>query len=62
MLLDWLKGAPSQDDTELRATEACWGIYGLAMYWSQGERKESSSEFAHRALPLVMPVLGGRRK
>jgi len=57
VLIDWLKSAVMQDDAELRATAACWAIYGLAMHWSQGERKETSSEFAHRALPLVMAGL-----
>ena len=56
-LLDWLKGVVSQKDAELRATAACWAIYGLAMYWSQGERKQSSLEFSHRALPLIMAGL-----
>jgi AcrR family transcriptional regulator len=57
VLLDWLKVDASQDDAELRATAACWANYGLAMYWSQGERKETSSEFAHRALPLILAGL-----
>jgi len=57
VILDWLKGATSQDDAELRATAADWAIYGLAMYWSQGERKETSAEFARRALPLILAGL-----
>ena len=57
VLLNWLKGATVQEDAQLRATAADWAIYGLAMYWSQGERKETSAEFAHRALPLIQAEL-----
>ena len=61
-LLTWLndtalKEAHLQKDVELRATAASWAIYGLAMRWSQGKRKESAAEFARRALPLIMAGL-----
>lgn len=62
ILLDWLKqnrpshsAAPSQ--IELQATMASWAMYGAALRWSQGERKESAAQFAKQALPMIMPGL-----
>lgn len=52
----------SRDDAELCATMASWAIYGLAIRWRQGERKESAAEFAQRALPLIMAGLDWRSR
>jgi len=59
VVLAWLTpaGVPAQTDAEVRATAASWAIYGLAEYWSQGGRKQSSLEFARRALPLILAGL-----
>ncbi len=57
-LLGWLKKSESsQRNAELRATITSWAIYGAAMRWNEGERKESAQEFARQALPMIMAGL-----
>ncbi len=58
-LLGWQKagasnGAHGQDKRELRATVTSWAIYGAALRWSQSDHKQSPTEFARQALPIIM--------
>ena len=62
MLVNWLKQdspARSADQTqiELQATMTSWAMYGAALRWSQGDRKESAAAFARQALSLIMAGL-----
>lgn len=59
ILLGWLKQttlprATNQNQIELQATMTSWAMYGAAMRWSQGERKESADQFARNALPMIL--------
>ena len=63
-LLDWFersafKGTHSQDEAELRATVANWGIYGAALRWSQDGRGKTVESFSGQVLPLITAVLQG---
>ena len=65
ILLSWLaKPAGGQFDgqtqAELQATVTSWAIYGAALHWSRGARKEPAQDFARQALPLIMPGLKGQ--
>lgn len=62
ILLGWLKQDRSwhsvpQTQIELQATMTSWAIYGAALRWSTGERKESAAQFAKQALPMIAPGL-----
>ncbi len=62
ILLRWLKQigtgrAANQNQIELQATMTSWAMYGAALRWSLGERKESAVDFARSALPLMMASL-----
>jgi AcrR family transcriptional regulator len=62
ILLGWLQQDRSwqsmpQTQIELQATMTSWAMYGAAMRWSQGERKESAEQFARNALPMFMVSL-----
>ena len=62
ILLEWLKqNAPprsaNQTQIELQATMASWAMYGAAMRWSTGARKESAEQFARNALPMFLTSL-----
>lgn len=62
ILLGWLKQttlprSANQNQIELQATMTSWAMYGAAMRWSQGERKESAAQFARQALPLMLAGL-----
>ena len=62
ILLGWLKQdrvvrAGAEPQLELQATMTSWAIYGAALRWSQSKTKESASEFARQALPLMMAGL-----
>lgn len=67
MLLHWLEETNStrrlnQKQIELQATVTSWSIYGAAKTWSNGDRAESATAFAHRALPMILagfPLPGG---
>jgi AcrR family transcriptional regulator len=39
------------------ATISSWAIYGAAVEWSQGERREPAAEFARQVLPLILANL-----
>jgi hypothetical protein len=64
LLLEWLnEGTPgSQDNAEITALVASWGIFGTAEQWSRDPQDRSSDTMVHRVLEVVAaslaPVLG----
>lgn len=59
MLLRWLReihpprsANPAQ--MELQATMSSWAMYGAALRWSNGDRKQSAEQFARSALPMFL--------
>jgi AcrR family transcriptional regulator len=62
LLLCWLSQrkshpAPATATLELTATITSWAIYGAASLWQQGERSEPATDFARRALPVILAGL-----
>ena len=62
VLHTWLTQRParparSQPSLEQIATISSWAIYGAAMEWSKGARRESAAEFARQVLPLILANL-----
>ncbi len=48
------RGHPTPDQA---AVAASWAIYGMAVQWSDKERREPAPEFAQQVLPLVLASL-----
>jgi AcrR family transcriptional regulator len=65
ILLGWLSeeklgealaGTPPQ----LAATITSWAIYGVALYWSQEDRRTSPQDFTTQVLPTILASLNQR--
>ncbi len=59
VLHTWLSARPvrpgrAQPSLEQIATISSWAIYGAAVEWSKGVRRDSAAEFAHQVLPLIL--------
>lgn len=62
ILLSWLRQigawrAENPNQIELQATMTSWAMYGAALRWSNGDRKESAEQFARSALPMFVTSL-----
>jgi len=53
LLNAWLGDTQGTLSTELPATVATWGIYGLASHWSHSKPPSSLENFVDEALPFV---------
>jgi len=58
----WLTQMPAattrpRPSLEQVATISSWAIYGAAVEWSNGRRRETANEFAHQVLPLILANL-----
>ncbi len=53
LLSHWLKQTNTKFSTEIPATVATWGIYGLASYYSNLKKRPALEKFVDEALPLV---------
>ncbi len=53
LLSHWLKQTNTKFSTEIPATVATWGIYGLASYYSHMKKRPALEKFVDEAFPLV---------
>jgi AcrR family transcriptional regulator len=53
LLSYWLKQSNSSISTDIPATVATWGIYGLASHYSHSKKRPALEKFVDEAFPLV---------